>query len=228
MFKINRRNLFKYGMGKLLIIHLTHSVCHYQYQQFPNFLYQTAFPFVWNILHLSLPFSPVPSCLTCTSVSFIYWNMFSCVHAHTIHQTPPAQETCFTCIFTDMSICICICVCGCTCVCTLLHTHAHTYVTNVQRQAGERSVSILIRMKISGKTIEFQYKCALKHSYFLSKIYPFLLLFQWYNMFYWTTLLVDVTAWLGQDGKNYPALHMPRKEWKNRKACKSNTVEWQT
>jgi len=40
--------------------------------------------------------------------------------------------------------------------------------------------------------------------------------------------LVDVTPLLGQDGKNCPALHMPRKEWKNRNTCKSHTVERQS
>jgi len=62
-------------------------------------------------------------------------------------------------------------------VCACLDKHAYTCVTNVQRQAGEQGVSILIQMKILWKTIEFQHKCALKIIYFLSETYSFLLLF---------------------------------------------------
>lgn len=106
--------------------------------------------------------------------------MFSCVHAHTMYQTPPAQQTRFTyfqiCVLAYVYILggggVCVHVCAC------LHTHAYTYITNVHRQAGEQSAIILIQMKISWKTIEFQYKRALKHIYSLSKINTFLLLFQ--------------------------------------------------
>lgn len=83
-------------------------------------------------------------------------------------------------------------------------------------------------MKMPWKTHTCQYKCALKPKYSLPKIHPFLILFQWYNMFYWTTFLIDAIPFLGQDGKNYPALHMLRKERKNNRACKSNIAEWQT
>lgn len=73
-----------------------------------------------------------------------------------------------------MYLCVYVCVCACVHACL----HAYTYVTNVQRQAGEQSVNIVIQMEISRKTIAFQYKCALKHIYSLSKMYPLLLLFQ--------------------------------------------------
>lgn len=138
------------------------------------------------------PFLPRTFHLTCASVSFLYWNTFSCVHAHTINQTPPAQQTHFTILCTDMRIYVCIYICVCSCTCRHITGRGTEW------------------WKFYGRPTR-QYKCALKPIYSLPKIYPFLLLFQWYDMFYWTTFLVDVIPFLGQDGKNYPALHMLRR-----------------
>lgn len=171
---------------------MTHSVCHYQYQQFSNFLHWAAFCLKY--------FAPFPPFLPSTVLSHMYICFIHILkNLHTQytnlhpHSNPVLHAYLQIYVFVHVYVFVCVCVCLRVCACL----HAYTYVTNVQRQGGEQSVNILIQAKISWKTIAFQYKCALKHIYSLSKIYPFLLLFQWYSMFYWTTFLVDVTPLLG-------------------------------
>lgn len=96
-------------MGKLLIIRFTQSS-----------IINTSSPQFCIVGSVSLylkhfapfpPFLPRTFHLTCASVSFLYWNTFSCMHAHTINQAPPAQQTHFTILCTDMHIYVCIYMC---------------------------------------------------------------------------------------------------------------------